>query len=109
MNKLTVYNDDGPPYKDKNDDGPPYNGDILILKLNRMIDEFEGSLAKKRGEMANMDGTIALVTPIPHAQNHILIHILFGYLIAIIGHRNKSAVQQFRLYQKIYENLGKPS
>jgi predicted HTH domain antitoxin len=26
-----------------------------ILKLNRMIDEFEGSLAKKRGEMANMD------------------------------------------------------
>ena len=25
-----------------------------ILKLNRMIDEFEGSLAKKRGEMANM-------------------------------------------------------
>jgi hypothetical protein len=28
MNKLTVYNDDGPPFKDKNDDGPPYNGDI---------------------------------------------------------------------------------
>jgi hypothetical protein len=26
-----------------------------ILKLNRMIDEFEESLAKKRGEMANMD------------------------------------------------------
>ena len=26
-----------------------------ILKLNKMIDEFEGSLAKKRGEMANMD------------------------------------------------------
>jgi hypothetical protein len=26
-----------------------------ILKLNRMIDEFEGSLAKKRGEMAYMD------------------------------------------------------
>ena len=25
-----------------------------ILKLNRMIDEFEGSLAKKRGGMANM-------------------------------------------------------
>jgi hypothetical protein len=25
-----------------------------ILKLNRMIDEFEESLAKKRGEMANM-------------------------------------------------------
>ncbi|HET7391478.1 MAG TPA: hypothetical protein VFJ51_11685 [Nitrososphaeraceae archaeon] len=25
-----------------------------ILKLNRMIDEFEGSLAKKRGEMGNM-------------------------------------------------------
>jgi len=25
-----------------------------ILKLNRMIDEFEGFLAKKRGEMANM-------------------------------------------------------
>ncbi len=26
-----------------------------ILKLNRMIDEFEGSLAKKRGETANMN------------------------------------------------------
>jgi hypothetical protein len=26
-----------------------------ILKLNRMIDEFEGSLEKKRGEMANMN------------------------------------------------------
>jgi len=26
-----------------------------ILKLNRMIDEFEGSLAKKRGEMSNMN------------------------------------------------------
>ena len=26
-----------------------------ILKLNMMIDEFEGSLAKKRGEMAHMD------------------------------------------------------
>jgi hypothetical protein len=26
-----------------------------ILKLNRMIDELEGVLAKKRGEMANMD------------------------------------------------------
>jgi hypothetical protein len=26
-----------------------------ILKLNRMIDEFEGSLAKKRGEMAMMN------------------------------------------------------
>jgi hypothetical protein len=26
-----------------------------ILKLNRMIDEFEGSLAKKRGEMAYMN------------------------------------------------------
>jgi hypothetical protein len=26
-----------------------------ILKLNRMIDEFEGSLAQKRGEIANMN------------------------------------------------------
>ncbi len=26
-----------------------------ILKLNRMIDEFEGSLAKKRGEMSHMN------------------------------------------------------
>jgi len=26
-----------------------------ILKLNRMIDEFEGSLAKRRGEMADMN------------------------------------------------------
>jgi hypothetical protein len=26
-----------------------------ILKLNRMIDEFEGYLAKKREEMANMN------------------------------------------------------
>ena len=69
-----------------------------ILKLNRMIDEFQSSLAQKRGEMANMNQetgcTITLVTPIPHTQNHILIHILFSYLIAIFGRRNKSAVQQ---------------
>ena len=26
-----------------------------ILKLNRMIDEFQGSLAKKRGEMGHMN------------------------------------------------------
>ena len=31
-----------------------WNSTNQILKLNRMIDEFEGSLAKKRGEMANM-------------------------------------------------------
>jgi hypothetical protein len=45
-----------------------------ILKLNRMIDEFEGSLAKKRGEMANMnqetgwyDNTSNLY-PIPYSE-----------------------------------------
>jgi hypothetical protein len=63
---------------------------------------------KWQTRIGKQDGTITLVTPIPHTQNHILIHILFSYLIAIIGRRNKSAVQQFRLYQKIYEKLGKP-
>jgi len=32
-----------------------WNSTNQILKLNRMINEFEGSLAKKRGEMANMN------------------------------------------------------
>jgi len=69
-----------------------------ILKLNRMIDEFEGSLAKKRGEMANMiqetgwyDNTGNLYSTYlePYTNSY-----LFSYLIVIIGHRNKSAVQQ---------------
>ena len=45
-----------------------------ILKINRMIDEFEGSLAKKRGETAYMnqetgwcDNTDNLY-PIPHSE-----------------------------------------
>jgi len=45
-----------------------------ILKLNRMIDEFEGSLAQKRGEMAYMnqetgwyDNTDNLY-PIPYSE-----------------------------------------
>jgi len=48
-----------------------------ILKLNRMIDEFEGSLAKKRGEMAYIsqetgwyDNTDNLY-PIPYSEPEI--------------------------------------
>jgi hypothetical protein len=43
-----------------------------ILKLNRMIDEFEGSPVKKRGEMANMnqetgwyDNTVSYIPTTP--------------------------------------------
>jgi len=51
-----------------------------------MINEFEGSLAKKRGETACMnretgwcDNTDNLY-PIPQAQNLKLVHILLDYL-----------------------------
>jgi len=50
-----------------------------ILKLNRMKDEFEGSLEKKRGEMAYMnqetgwyDNTDNLY-PIPHSEPEIIV------------------------------------
>jgi hypothetical protein len=54
-----------------------WNSSNHILKLSRMIDEFEGSLAKKRGEMANMnqetgwyDNTDNLY-PIPYSEPEI--------------------------------------
>ena len=45
-----------------------------ILKLNRMIDEFQSSLAQKRGEMANMNqetgwyDNISNLYPVPYSE-----------------------------------------